>query len=164
MTNEEGQHRIQRIPPTEKRGRVHTSSVTVAVLNSSTIYNGPELLQDDKHFRYEYFKASGNGGQHRNKTTSAVRCIHIPTGLKQERTARCQHANKKNATQAVREMLNDIVAQKTNTKRNDQRCDSLDNQRTRTYKFQKGIIVDHNNNTSISVKQFKKGELFKLWK
>lgn len=121
------------------------------------------MLQDEKHFRYEYFKASGNGGQHRNKTTSAVRCIHIPTGIRQERTAKCQHSNKKNATEAVRQILNDAIEHKTQNKRNDQRCNSIDNQRTRTYKFQKGVVIDHRNNKSISAKQFKKGELYKLW-
>lgn len=124
-------------------------------------------LLDLKNFRYEYFKATGPGGQHRNKVTSAVRCIHMPTGLKQERTSRCQHSNKKEATQAVIKLLieqqNNKFTEQLNVKRKQMVGYGGRNEKRRTYRFQDDCVIDHISNESITCKQFMKGRIFKLW-
>lgn len=167
LRNEAGCHRIQRVSPTEKRGRVHTSSVTVAVLDLSIKTNTLYDLIDDAHFRYEYYKSSGPGGQHRNKVTSAVRCIHIPTGLKQERTSKCQHTNKKNAKEGLIQLLQDESNNHhqsvTNTSRQVMIGSGLRGDKKRTYRFQDDVVIDHITGKRGSCKLMMKGNLDKLW-
>lgn len=91
IETEPGGHRWQRVPPTEKRGRVHTSTVTVAVLDEPTTIDKALNRADVDVYRY---KGSGAGGQHRNTTESAVRCVHRPTGLEaRSESERSQHVN-----------------------------------------------------------------------
>ena len=123
---------------------------------------------NESDFKYEYFKSRGAGGQHRNKTTSGVRCIHIPSGIKQERTSKCQHSNKKEVTDAVINMImkqQSITENKTkNILRKGMVGTGMRGDKRRTYRFQDDTTVDHVNNCTGSCKRIMKGYFDILWK
>lgn len=100
-----GVHRVQRIPQTDPQGRIHTSTVTVALFRTDSESNSAVSLSD-RDLRIDTFKSSGPGGQHVNKTNSAVRVTHLPTGLQVAvQEERCQQMNKARAIQILRERL-----------------------------------------------------------
>ena len=88
---------------------MHTSTVTVAVLDND--YDASSVLnqREDEHFHFELFKSTGCGGQKKNKTLSAVKCIHLPTGIKQQLYRRTQHANRRDSKSAVEKILDSIA-------------------------------------------------------
>lgn len=161
---EAGGHRWQRIPPTEKRGRVHTSSVTVAVLENEKEKTF-EFNEDDVVYRM--YKSSGKGGQHRNKTESAVEAKHIPTGI----TAKCdsersQHDNKYFATELLKEKLesleSDLYASERSSKRQNQIGSGLRGDKVQTVQEQNGQVTNHLNGKRLDLKQYFKGNFDKL--
>ena len=138
-------HRVQRVPETESGGRVHTSTATVAVL--------PEMEQVDVQLNpadveMQVYRASGAGGQHVNKTSSAVRLIHKPTGTVVEcQQERSQFQNREKAMRILASMLYDQEQQRISEEYGDQRRSQVGsgmrNERIRTYNFPQGRLTEH---------------------
>lgn len=167
LDNEAGGHRFQRVPPTEKKGRVHTSTITVAIMDGSAKADDVFMMRSDNDFEFQIFKSSGAGGQHRNKTSSAVRCIHIPTGLKQERTTKCQHSNRKTAKAAVLALLDESSHSQVNGKnasiRKHQVGSGMRGDKRRTYREQDDMVTDHVTGKTHRMKKVMRGDFMPLW-
>ena len=167
LNNESGGHRIQRIPPTETKGRVHTSTVTVAVLDDNISSDSKYLLREDKHYHFELFKSTGCGGQKKNKTLSAIKCIHLPTGIKQERDSRSQSKNKIDAKNAVNKILDDKMHNEKHWKRNNnvknQIGSGMRGDKIRTYRFQDDRITDHLSGKTAKLKTVLRGNVDKFF-
>ena len=142
---EGGVHRVQRIPKTERQGRVHTSTATVAVLKQPTEI---ELKINPSDLKIEYKKASGHGGQYVNKRMSAVRITHLPTGLLVDcQSERSQLQNKEMALKILRARLYQLeeekIKEKIATERKKQIGFAKRTEKIRTYNFQENRITDH---------------------
>ena len=142
---ESGVHRVQRVPETESQGRIHTSTVTVAVLPEMEDVE-VEINQTD--LKIETCKSSGAGGQHINKTESAIRIYHLPTGIVVEcQDERSQHKNKDKAMKILRSKLYDMKAQEQHDKIAGQRKAQVGtgdrSERIRTYNYPQGRVTDH---------------------
>lgn len=142
---ESGVHRVQRVPATESQGRVHTSAATVAVLPEAEEVD-VELNMGD--IRKDTFRASGAGGQHINKTESAVRLTHAPSGLVVEcQDGRSQHANYDKALKVLRSRLYEMELQKHNAEISSQRKSMVGSgdrsDKIRTYNYPQGRVTDH---------------------
>lgn len=143
---ESGVHRVQRVPETESQGRVHTSTVTVAVLPEA---DEVELdLNEEKDLKIDVFRSSGAGGQHINKTSSAIRITHIPTGMVVEcQDERSQHKNKEKALKVLRSRLLDQKQAEHDSKIASERRSQVGtgdrSERIRTYNYPEGRISDH---------------------
>ena len=165
--HEVGGHRIQRVPPTERRGRVHTSTVTVSVTDSSLKNNNKFILQDDEHFKIEWFSGTGKGGQHRNKHANSARITHLPTGLKQEKQGRKREANKTEAMKLLLQKLNEKNHQYGHANlskiKKEQKGSGMRGDKIRTYRFQDGLVYDHQTNKKAKVNKVMKGSFDLLW-
>ncbi len=142
---ESGVHRVQRVPETESQGRIHTSTVTVAVLAEA---DDVELEIAPTDLKIDVFRASGAGGQHINKTESAVRITHIPTGVVVEcQDERSQHKNKDKAMKILRSRLFEALIQEQNDKIASERKSQVGtgnrSERIRTYNFPESRVTDH---------------------
>ncbi|KRG67371.1 peptide chain release factor 1 [Pseudoxanthomonas dokdonensis] len=143
---ESGTHRVQRVPATESQGRIHTSAATVAIIPEDEAID--EVVINPADLRIDTFRSSGAGGQHVNKTDSAIRITHLPTGVVVEsQTQRSQHANRDNAMKRLKAQLLDaergrqLAAQAESRKLQVGSGDR--SQRIRTYNFPQGRITDH---------------------
>ena len=149
---ESGGHRVQRVPATESQGRIHTSACTVAVMPEADELAKIEL--NDKDLRIDTFRASGAGGQHINKTDSAVRITHLPTGLVVEcQDGRSQHANKAQAMKVLAARLNDKQKREAQAKEAAERKSLIGSgdrsERIRTYNYPQGRVTDHRINLTL---------------
>lgn len=149
---ESGGHRVQRVPVTESQGRIHTSACTVAVMPEADELEEIQLNSND--LRIDTFRASGAGGQHINKTDSAVRITHLPTGLVVEcQDGRSQHANKAQAMKVLAARLNDIQKREAQAKEAAERKSLIGSgdrsERIRTYNYPQGRVSDHRINLTL---------------
>lgn len=158
--NEAGGHRWQRVPPTEKRGRRQTSTVTVAVLTESGS-QGFEL--DESDLEWDTMRGSGPGGQHRNKTDSCVVLKHVPTGLTVRIDSKSQHRNRELALKVMKARLFQREQEERSSKENDIRQDQLGSgmrgDKRRTYREQDDRVVDHMTGKRASLKRVRRGEI-----
>jgi peptide chain release factor 1 len=158
---ESGVHRVQRVPVTEAGGRIHTSAATVAVLPE---VEDVEIEIHDKDIRIDTFRSSGSGGQHVNKTDSAVRITHLPTGIVTTSSEKSQHVNRDKAMKALRIRLYDQQRQAKDLARSDARKSQVGSgdrsERIRTYNFPQGRVTDHRIGLTLhSLPQILEGEL-----
>jgi len=149
---ESGAHRVQRVPETETQGRIHTSACTVAVLPEADEQS--DIVINPSELRIDTFRASGAGGQHVNKTDSAVRITHLPTGLVVEcQDDRSQHRNKDKAMQVLAARLKDKQQQEQQSKEAAQRKSLVGSgdrcERIRTYNYPQGRVTDHRINLTL---------------
>ncbi|MCQ9328055.1 peptide chain release factor 1 [Pelistega suis] len=163
---ESGAHRVQRVPETESQGRVHTSACTVAVLPEADEL--AEVVLNPADLRIDTFRASGAGGQHINKTDSAVRITHIPTGIVAEcQDDRSQHKNKARAMSVLAARINDIQRQEQQAKEAAERKSLVGtgdrSERIRTYNYPQGRVTDHRINLTLyKLAQIMEGSLDEL--
>ncbi len=159
---ESGVHRVQRVPDTESSGRIHTSTTTVAVL---PVVEDVEIDINPSDIKMEVFRASGAGGQHINKTSSAVRLIHEPTGIVVEcQTERSQFQNKDNAMKMLRTKLYEIEKEKQDSEIANSRKTQVGSgdrsEKIRTYNYPQGRITDHRIGMSIyQMENFLNGDI-----
>ncbi len=149
---ESGVHRVQRIPGTESQGRIHTSAATVAVLPEAEEVDHIEV--DPADLRTDRFRASGAGGQHVNKTDSAIRITYLPSGLVAEcQEERSQHRNRTRAMALLKAKLLDLERRRQNETQAQTRKDMVGSgdrsQRIRTYNFPQNRITDHRINLTL---------------
>jgi peptide chain release factor 1 len=149
---ESGGHRVQRVPETEAQGRVHTSACTVAVMPEADDVGDVEIRPED--LRIDVFRASGAGGQHVNKTESAVRIVHLPTGIIAEcQDDRSQHRNKDKAMQVLRARIKAKLESEAAAKEAAHRKGLVGSgdrsDRIRTYNFPQGRMTDHRINLTL---------------
>ena len=142
---ESGVHRVQRVPETETQGRIHTSTVTVAVMPEA---EEVELEINPKDLRIDTFRSSGAGGQHINKTSSAIRVTHLPTGMVVEcQDQRSQRENKDRALKVLRSRLlqqkQDAYDEEYNARRQSQVGSGDRSEKIRTYNFPQDRVTDH---------------------
>ena len=159
---ESGVHRVQRVPDTESSGRIHTSTATVAVL---PVVEDVEIEINPADIKMEVFRSSGAGGQHINKTSSAVRLIHEPTGIVVEcQTERSQFQNRDNAMKMLRTKLYEIEKQKQDSEIANSRKSQVGSgdrsEKIRTYNYPQGRITDHRIGMSIyQMENFLNGDI-----
>ena len=159
---ESGAHRVQRVPKTEASGRIHTSTATVAVL---PVVEDVQIEINPADIKLEVFRASGAGGQHVNKTSSAVRLIHIPTGIVAEcQTERSQTQNREYAMKLLKSRLYEVEKQKRDSELANERKSQVGSgdrsEKIRTYNYPQGRITDHRIGLSIyQMENFLNGDL-----
>lgn len=159
---ESGVHRVQRVPDTESSGRIHTSTSTVAVL---PVVEDVEIEINPADIKMDVYRASGAGGQHVNKTSSAVRLTHIPTGIVAEcQTERSQLQNREYAMRLLRSRLYEIEKQKRDSELASERKSQVGSgdrsEKIRTYNYPQGRITDHRIGLSIyQMEDFLNGNL-----
>ncbi|MDG2502335.1 MAG: peptide chain release factor 1 [Porticoccaceae bacterium] len=149
---ESGAHRVQRVPETESQGRVHTSACTVAIMAEADEKDAIEINKGD--LRVDTFRASGSGGQHVNKTDSAIRLTHLPTGLVVEcQDERSQHKNRAKAMAVLQARLTSAQDEAVAKEQSDQRKSLVGSgdrsERIRTYNFPQGRVTDHRINLTL---------------
>lgn len=159
---ESGVHRVQRVPETESQGRVHTSAITVAVLPEAEEVDFELNMAD---VRRDTYRASGAGGQHVNKTESAIRLTHIPTGVVAEcQDGRSQHKNLEKAISMLRSKLYQMELEKVQSERAEHRKSLVStgdrSAKIRTYNYPQGRVTDHRiNKTMYNLASFMNGDI-----
>ena len=163
---ESGAHRVQRVPATETQGRIHTSACTVAVLPEAD--EVADVVLNPTELKIDTFRASGAGGQHINKTDSAIRVTHLPTGIVVEcQDDRSQHKNKARALAVLAARIKDKQVREQQAKRAAARKSLVGtgdrSERLRTYNFPQGRVTDHRINLTLyKIADIMDGDLFEL--
>jgi peptide chain release factor 1 len=163
LEKEAGGHRIQRVPPTERKGRVHTSTVTVAVIDPTI----QTLDFKEVDFKIEWYSGTGAGGQHRNKHQNSCRITHMPTGI--TTTAQCR--SRLNSLEQAKDALISLLTHGVQTEhriaqaqdRKSQVGSGMRGDKIRTYRVRDDIVKDHNSDASASVMKVLKGNFDLLW-
>ena len=164
LNNEPGGHRIQRIPPTERKGRVHSSTVTVAVMDPKE----KKCLEfNDKDFKIEWYSGTGAGGQHRNKHQNSCRLTYIPSGTVV--TSQCR-SRENSLNEAKTELLNRLNGGQQKSElaersaiRKDQVGTGERGDKVRTYRFQDNTAKDHKTGRTAPVDRVMAGNFHLLW-
>jgi peptide chain release factor 1 len=160
---ESGGHRVQRVPETEAQGRIHTSACTVAILPEADEVN--DVVLNPAELRIDTFRASGAGGQHVNKTESAIRITHLPTGIVVEcQDSRSQHKNREKALSVLAARIRDKREREQQAKMASTRKSLIGSgdrsERIRTYNFPQGRVTDHRINLTLyKIDRIMDGEL-----
>jgi peptide chain release factor 1 len=163
LDNEPGGHRIQRIPPTERRGRVHTSTVTVAILDPDR----PQTTILDRDLRIEWYSGTGAGGQHRNKHQNSCRITHLPTGIMATAQCRSRENSLTEARSSIVQRVTAAAQNRVNTEQAEDRRQQVGSgmrgDKIRTYMVRYNSVKDHATNKEMRFDDFMKGNINKLW-
>lgn len=163
LLNEAGGHRWQRIPPTERRGRVHTSTVTVAVFE---VMSEAQWALKDADIEVFTTRDSGPGGQHRNTTDSCVVMRHRPTGIEAKASAKSQHQNRKTARSMLEARVRAVMDERTSRDRADDRRRQVGSgmraDKIRTYRQQGDQVTDHRTGHKVRLSKVRTGHLESL--
>lgn len=158
--NEQGVHSWHRVPPTEKKGRVHTSSITVVILEENYY---KEIKLSNNEIKVETTKSTGAGGQKKNKTESCVVMTHIPTGIKVVRDDRSQNKNKIEALEELTTRVNKFYRNGHDEVAIEERRGQIGNSdrsdKRRTYKVKDNVVIDHITNKTASLKDVLRGKI-----
>jgi len=161
--NEAGGHRIQRVPPTEKKGRVHTSTVTVAIIDPSE----PMIKVMDADLKIEWYSGTGAGGQHRNKHQNSCRITYLPTGAIATAQCKSRLASYDQAYATIQHLVDKMHKLSYNNNiasdRKRQVGSGMRGDKIRTYRFQDDVVKDHLSNKVASVKKVLAGNFDLLW-
>ena len=165
LDNEPGGHRIQRVPPTERKGRVHTSTVTVAVIDSSGLASTGISKND---LKIEWYSGTGAGGQYRNKHQNSCRITHLPTGIIAKAECRSRQNSLDSAMAEIQRRVDEQAKRQYNsivaTDRKKQVGSGQRGDKIRTYRFQDDVVQDHITGQRNSVKRVLNGNFDLLWR
>ena len=165
LDNEPGGHRIQRVPPTERKGRVHTSTVTVAIIDAAESQRAVAIPSID--LKIEWYSGTGAGGQHRNKHQNSARVTHIPTGIVVTAQCRSRQNSLNQALETIQIQVNSIVKTQHDKsvagERKSQVGSGMRGDKIRTYRFQDDKVADHITGRSAKCGQVLKGNFDLLW-
>jgi peptide chain release factor 1 len=165
LDNEPGGHRIQRVPPTERKGRVHTSTVTVAVIDSDTEIGSVAIPQSD--LKIEWYSGTGAGGQHRNKHQNSCRITHIPSGTVATAQCRSRQNSFDQAMTAIQTAVDTAAERCYNSNiasdRKQQVGTGMRGDKIRTYRFQDDRVQDHLTGLAAKCSTVLKGNFDLLW-
>ena len=163
LYNECGGHRIQRVPPTERKGRVHTSTVTVAIIDPTVI----KTTIPDSELKIEWYSGTGAGGQHRNKHQNSARVTHVPSGIVVTAQCRSRENSLTEAMTTIKLRVDEIKNNKYNKQvaedRRQQVGSGMRGDKIRTYRFQDDTVKDHVTDKSTSAKKVLGGNFDLLW-
>lgn len=168
LLQEAGGHRIQRVPPNEKRDRVHSSTVTVSVLPEARQGSShPAAQRDPGDYHLEWYSGSGAGGQHRNKHMNSARLRHMPTGLVVTSQCRKRPNSEAEARGEMEARLDALLAADGHSSLNGSRSAQIGTgaraDKRRTYRFQEGLVTDHLTGRTAKIGRALKGEMDRLW-
>lgn len=163
LYNESGGHRIQRVPPTERKGRVHTSTVTVAVIDPAV----PTTTIKESDLKIEWYSGTGAGGQHRNKHQNSCRVTHMPSGIIATAQCRSRQNSQAEAVATIQQRVDEISKASYNSgiasDRKQQVGSGMRGDKIRTYRFQDDVVKDHVSDKTASVKKVLNGNFDLLW-
>jgi len=167
LSQEAGGHRIQRVPANERRGRVHSSTVTVAALDPSDRLELPHHQRDAQDFEVTFFSGTGPGGQNRNKVQASARILHRPTGLVRTAQTRSRENSVRLAMEALHQALDGDAEQAQQAdlrqKRQSQIGSGERGDKRRTYRLQEDQVVDHLSGRKARASDVLKGQFNALW-
>lgn len=167
LDNESGGHRIQRIPRSEHNGRVHSSTVTVAVMGGAPVVETIYDQRSEKDFKVEWYSGTGCGGQHRNKHQNSARITHLPSGIVRQSQTRKRENSFQEAMKALTAELDRLGGNATgeaeNTVRKAHVGSGERSDKRRTFRFQEDKVHDHTTGKSAVLSKVMKGEFKLLW-
>jgi peptide chain release factor 1 len=166
LDNEPGGHRIQRVPPTERKGRVHTSTVTVAVIDRSTEIGSVSIPNYD--LKIEWYSGTGAGGQYRNKHQNSCRITHLPTGTVVKSECRSRQNSLNEAMAEIQRRIDELIQRQYNSNiasdRKSQVGSGMRGDKIRTYRFQDDAVLDHLTGKRAKCSAVLKGNIDLLWR